>query len=125
MTDFTKLTRRLSETFQPSPWSQWAEQRENERLLWLAQHTIQKGETEPLARTPMTEREQDAARALSKCTYLPGSFEKRFARDMASHASSESPQITERQRTWLWKQVFRYRRQIKDKALIAEAQRKL
>lgn len=123
MTDFTKLTRHLAETFQPSPWSQWAEQRENERLLWLSQHTHPKGETEPLERTPMTALEQDAARALGKCTYLPGSFEKRFARDMASHASSESPQITERQRAWLWKQVYRYRKQIKDKDLIEQAAR--
>lgn len=99
-----------------NPWKQW-----------LAEHTpqkpvIEKPETSPKEKFPITPYEIMAIAALDRCTYLPGSFEKRFARDMAALHKQADPQITARQRAWLWKQVYRYRRQIKDAALIAFAQ---
>jgi len=129
MSDFTKLLSRLEKTFEPSPWVAWAEQKQQARLQWLAEHTKDTAPDEldtvikRLERFPITPYDIMAIAALDRCTYLPGSFEKRFARDMAALYKQDNPQITGRQRAWLWKQVYRYRRQIKDRELIAMAER--
>lgn len=61
----------------------------------------------------MTADEINIAKALDSCTYLPGSFEKRFARDMAAYAEfNPKYELTEKQRDWLYKQLKRYRKQI-------------
>lgn len=61
----------------------------------------------------MTAEEKDIALSLATCVYLPGSFEKKFARFLASVAR-DSPEkvLTERQRAWMYSQLQRYRRQI-------------
>ena len=74
-----------------------------------------------IERTPISERERYAIQRLAKCRFLPGSREKRFARDMAALADSDTPHITARQRAYLWIMVYRYRRQISDERLVAEA----
>ena len=61
----------------------------------------------------MTSEEIEISKALNICTYLPGSYEKRFARAMASIAEyNPSYDLTEKQRVWLYKQLKRYRKQI-------------
>lgn len=61
----------------------------------------------------MTLEERIIAINLDKCTYLPGSFEKRFARDMAFFAKNQPDrELTARQKEWLYQQLKRYRRQI-------------
>lgn len=67
----------------------------------------------------MTDRESEAATALAKCTFLPGFWDKRFVQNMAVVTEA-----TERQIEWLWLLVWRYRRQIGDADLVAEAERK-
>lgn len=62
---------------------------------------------DPKARAPMTDEERLAADAIAKCNFTPGSPPKRFAREMSYH-----PEITEGQRSFLWKLVWQYRRQI-------------
>ena len=53
------------------------------------------------------------AKDIETCTYLPGSFEKRFAAHMGAIATDNpTKQLTERQSDWLKKQHFRYRKQI-------------
>jgi len=71
----------------------------------------------------MTDREKYAATRLVSCTFLPGSYNKRFAMDIYWMAKS-GIEATEKQIANLWRLVYRYRRQIKDTELVAEAQEK-
>jgi hypothetical protein len=70
--------------------------------------------------------ESAAMRAIGpgNVTYLPGSFDKRFGRNMAALAEAEEYALSERQRWLLWRMVWRYRRQIGSQLLIAEALRR-
>lgn len=63
----------------------------------------------------MTATEIAAARALVRCTFLPGLPPKRFVRQMATAATNapETP-LTERQAAYLWRLVWSYRRQLGD-----------
>lgn len=63
--------------------------------------------------------ERTAIEALSRCRFLPGSFAKRFARDMA--AMPENTRLTPKQRATVWKMVRTYRRQI-PKWIVAAAE---
>lgn len=108
--------------YRESIWTVWETEKEHERALFAAIHLKEPHEPDLVERFTMDEEEKQAAQALAKCTYLPGSFEKRFARDMDSIARGEHPTITAKQRVWLWKQVHRYRKQIKDKILIKLAE---
>jgi len=70
----------------------------------------------------MTEREKIAARTLARCRFAVGSYDKRFARDMASIANNKpETELSEKQLAYLWKCVYRYRRQIGSKAMVAYA----
>ena len=62
---------------------------------------------------PMTTDEQQAAQILTGCTFPVASYNKRFARDMASIARQDEPLITERQSRTLWKLFYMYRRQMR------------
>ena len=78
----------------------------------------------------MTDRGREAARALSACRFLPGSFDKRFAQSMAALAGKGDGALTEKQHRLLWKMVYRYRRQIPDTvsgdaALVKEAETRI
>ncbi len=76
---------------------------------------------EPKPRTPMTDLEVRAACALARCTFVPGTGTKRFARDIAWIAGN-TKLITEGQRAYLWSAVWRFRRQIRDKDVLVMAQ---
>jgi hypothetical protein len=61
----------------------------------------------------MTDHQRAVAEALSRCSFLPGSHDKRFARDMgASARQTPTPDLTERQATHLDRLAFKYRRQM-------------
>ena len=51
------------------------------------------------------------ARALAACTFPPGSWDKRFARDMAARSTTDLG-FTERQRVHLLRLAHKYRRQM-------------
>lgn len=121
MNEFSDKVHKLQHDFKHSPWSEWANRKKAEKDAFFEEHTIFLPEKEPPEYLPMTEAEKEACRALEKCTYFPSSFEKRFARSMANQVKQEIPQMTARQRNWLWQQVYRYRRQIKNRALISFA----
>jgi hypothetical protein len=75
---------------------------------------------------PMTDEERRAAAALDpgRVTYLPGSFAKRFQRNLALIASQAGEcRITDKQAFLLWSNVWKYRRQVRDKTLVALATR--
>lgn len=55
--------------------------------------------------------ERIAIENLARCTFLPGSWNKRFAKGLV--ALPENHALTVKQRECLWKLVYRYRRQIK------------
>lgn len=61
----------------------------------------------------MTEDQKTMARALVRCTFVPGIGTKRFAQDMA-HLADYSPEreITPRQAEYLRTAVIRFHRQI-------------
>lgn len=61
---------------------------------------------------PMTDDEKQAALLLDRCTFPVASFNKRFARNIASTARSPEPMVTERQSRTLWKLFYMFRRQI-------------
>ena len=63
-------------------------------------------------RHPMTDEQRDMARALGQCSFLPGSWDKRFARDMAAMAEDPDAALTRRQAETLMEVCHRYRRQI-------------
>lgn len=71
----------------------------------------------------MDEMDKRAACALGCCTFLPGVPAKRFAQEMAQKARHCEPTITEKQRAWLWKLVYTYRRQIRDAEVVERAAR--
>lgn len=61
----------------------------------------------------MSDEEREAATALSKCTFVPGTPPKRFARDMASAARHKPDlELTDGQRKYLFDLLHRFRRQI-------------
>lgn len=79
---------------------------------------------QPITYRSMADREIAAAKALSKCSFLPATFAKRFARSLGEIAQSETPVISENQALNLWRLVWKYRRQIPDH-LVSLAQQKL
>jgi len=61
----------------------------------------------------MTTEQIEKAKQLSRCRFLPGSFDKRFARDMGSIAENKPDhELTEKQSAYLDKLAYKYRRQI-------------
>jgi hypothetical protein len=58
----------------------------------------------------MTPNERRAAKALAGATILPGSFDKRFCRNIAAYPADHA--LSEKQAALLWKMVHRYRRQL-------------
>lgn len=73
-----------------------------------------------IRREPMTELDRRAAKALRACVFVPGTWPKRFARDMACIADTTG-MITTKQRLALCRQCWRYRRQIADREVLAWA----
>jgi hypothetical protein len=67
----------------------------------------------------MTADEHALALELDGCSFTPGSFDKRFARNLGGEARSPTGEgsITERQAGLLLKMVTRYRRQIRPGAI--------
>ena len=69
----------------------------------------------------MTEEQILVAQALERCTFLPGSPEKRFARDMGSRSRTLHPAaLTERQARHLARLAWRFRRQMPHTLVPAE-----
>lgn len=102
-------------------WRRWvtAQKRQHRTVRWQAEADVTPcpHDSPPPAREqpvyrPMTDDEQSMALALSRCTFVPGSFAKRFARDLGQIADADEPCITEKQAALLRKQVVHYRRQI-------------
>ncbi len=60
----------------------------------------------------MTEAEISTILRLSECRFSPGSWDKRFVRDMQHEASQLNPLITERQAEQLPRLAHRYRKQL-------------
>lgn len=61
----------------------------------------------------MTARQILTAQALARCTFLPGSAEKRFARDMDARSRMAEPlPLTVRQAQYLDDLAYRFRRQM-------------
>jgi hypothetical protein len=70
----------------------------------------------------MTDLECKAIDALAGCTFLPGSFDKRIARQWHDMAKRDPLKpMTVKGRACLWRLVWKYRRQIGDTALIEYA----
>ena len=69
----------------------------------------------------MTDHEAKCARALENVSFVPSIPQKLFVREMNLLADRESRrQLTDRQSSWLSALVWKYRRQIRDRALVFE-----
>lgn len=64
-------------------------------------------ETPTTGARPMTEKERATAQALAQCRFLPGSWDKRFALDMAAQST-----VTEKQAQNIARLAWRYRKQM-------------
>lgn len=86
----------------------------------VSQMPIGKGARNVGPFTPVTDLERRAIAAIapSRVTYPPATAVKRFAGDV-QHATA----MTERQRAYLWFVAHRFRRQIADRDVLAEALR--
>ena len=61
----------------------------------------------------MTADEINAAKQLYACTILPGTFDKRFVRDMWSRSFEQEPKpLSDKQHEILFRLVYKYRKQI-------------
>ncbi len=61
----------------------------------------------------MTDDQIKIALALDRVTFLPGTWTKRFARSMTAIAEAKpDTEITEAQNEWLYRLLYKYRRQI-------------
>ena len=63
-------------------------------------------------RIPLTEVDSVASVCLENCRFAPATWDKRFARDIASAARQEHPSLTPRQWLWMWVLLHRYRRSV-------------
>lgn len=61
----------------------------------------------PVERVDLSPLERSMLAALARCTFRPGSFEKRFVRDISGVTA-----LTERQRAVFYRTFYRYRRQM-------------
>ena len=66
----------------------------------------------PTVKVPATDEDRANIAKLVRCTFLPASFDKRFARDLNSQLANGG-EITEKQRAYLVKLIHKYRRQIR------------
>ena len=71
-------------------------------------------------RMPLDEIDRLLIRHLERCSFLPASFDKRFARSMTHTANAPAALLSPRQRSCLNAMVYRYRRQI-PAAIVAKA----
>lgn len=55
----------------------------------------------------MTDQQQKWVQQLARCSFLPGSYEKRFVRDLEGYAPDK--ELTEKQAAFLEKIAYRYR----------------
>lgn len=60
----------------------------------------------------MTDQEWTMTMALSRCVMLPGSFQKRFVRDIADNYQAHDRSLSDKQRAYLSKLYYSYRKQI-------------
>ena len=61
----------------------------------------------------MTAEQIEIAKSFMHVVFLPGSWNKRFAKSMIYQAIMESPkELTDAQNEWLYRILFTYRRQI-------------
>lgn len=59
-----------------------------------------------------------AAMALTGCRFVPGSPDKRFVREVSEGvANDDIDRLTPKQRRYLWRLVWRYRRQIRARSI--------
>jgi hypothetical protein len=63
-----------------------------------------------------------ALNLLNRCTFLPGSFAKRFVRDLSGKEDKQGYELSEKQKRYLWKLVYQYRKQHTDKWFTVHAQ---
>jgi hypothetical protein len=61
----------------------------------------------------MTDDEKIVISALDRVTYLPGSWNKKFAGAMVSlMRTSPEKELSEKQGQWIYRLLYRYRRQV-------------
>ena len=63
-------------------------------------------------RIPLTKVDSVASVCLGNCRFAPATFDKRFARDIASLARQANPSLTPRQWLFMWLLLHRYRRSV-------------
>ena len=68
--------------------------------------------TDKRPRTLFTDDQKRKAELLSHCTFLPASYDKRFARNIHAEAVDPDGGLTEKQAALLERMYYRYRRQI-------------
>lgn len=73
---------------------------------------------------PLTEFDEVAVACLASCNFAPATWDKRFARDLASRAEAKPPALTPKQYLWLWVLLRRYRKSVRVERIRDEAERR-
>lgn len=61
----------------------------------------------------MTQEQKEICLALGGVTYLPGSFDKRFGRNLYGIAESKpDKELSEKQNEWMYRLLYKYRKQL-------------
>ena len=82
-----------------NPWDEWLEAHQPK--------PAEKKPKTPVITRPVSETEHAKLLALYKCTFLPGSWDKRFV-----HGLVNAAEITDKQAEWIDKLTYKYRRQL-------------
>lgn len=69
---------------------------------------------------PASDKERRAAKLLNACIVAPRSWEKKFIRSVHAQIKAKGT-VTDKQVTWLWRLVAKYKKQIKDLVVVEEA----
>ena len=63
----------------------------------------------------MTTAEIEISISFNRVTFLPGSWDKRYARQWANQAESNPAyELTDKQSEWIYRLLYKYRRQLPD-----------
>lgn len=119
MTETSNVRRQFIDTIRVNPLD------EATRLVfadWLEEHgDVGHAEVFRSGLIPLTEIDTLAADRLSRCTFHPGTWVKRFARSIQS-SISRKPVLTPKQYFYLWHAAYNFRAQIVTRVVVATAE---
>lgn len=85
-----------------NPWEEWLKVHTPNEPVPVKERKL------PVEKRPVTDEERSLIDDLQRCTFYPGSWNKRFV-----HALKLAKEITEVQSYWLYQVAYHYRKQLR------------